>query len=123
MPNPRRTLAGAAVAALVFILLAVNVAILVLGRQTQRDAESLTAAVADCQAASGTCYTRNQERLAALIRQLNMANLYLVQCAKVTNTDSELEECVEQRFRAAGTSPLPAPQPTPATAQDDDKTP
>jgi hypothetical protein len=129
----RRTVAGAAAVVVLFLLLATNVAVLVMGRQTQREAEHLTATVADCQNETGTCYARSQQRITELIRQLNASNLYLVQCSKVTNTDDELAACVEQRLRDGGVPVLPAParptpapsaaEPTPSAAQDDDETP
>lgn len=123
MPNPtaRRTVGLAAAVVFLFILLAVNVAVLILGRQTQRDAAAVAATVADCQNTSGACYARSQQRIADFLRQQHIRNLYLVQCAKVTNTDAELEACVEQRLKAAAASSPPAP--TPSAAQDDDQTP
>lgn len=134
--NPaRRTLFAATITAVLFVLLALNVSVLVLSQQTQREAKKLAATVADCQSENGACYTRSQQRVAAFIEQMERSNLYLVQCSKVTNTDDELQACLDQRRadarNPAGPSPTPSspasptvsPEPTPSTAQDDDETP
>jgi hypothetical protein len=111
-----------AVAALVLLaLLVLNVAaMLVQDHRIVGNSTATSATVTDCTSPTGQCY-----------RRMLRTNVFIVQCAKTTNTDDELDACVASRLNAAGL-PVPAviaqgvkpdPGPTPSTAQDGDGTP
>lgn len=125
-----------AVGLALLLLLMLNVTVLFQNRnrslqnsQIIRNSAVTSQQIADCTTAGGECFERNQRNTVKIMRQLLSSNLYIAQCAKTTNTDSELEQCVMQRLSDAGLSPSgsvpPAvdPAPTPSAAQDEDVTP
>jgi hypothetical protein len=124
------------------MLLMLNVTVLFQNRarslqnsQIIRNSASTSQQIADCTSPGGTCFERSQRKTAEIMRRLLVTDLYIAQCAKVTNTDSELEQCVAQRLSDADLSPNigsapvpeptpePVPEPTPSAAQDDAVTP
>lgn len=134
--NENRRILGVAVVLL--LLLVLNVSVLFQNRhrsaqngQIIRNSAATSEQIADCTTVGGRCYQQSQKNTQAILSQLLVVNTYVVQCAKTTNTDDELNACVASRLKAAG---LPVPDaitkgaavnagPTPSAAQDDDPTP
>lgn len=118
----RRLLAGAA---LVAILLVVNLTVLIQNRQRGlqtgeviRNGAATSAQIADCTNVGGKCYEQSRAQTAAIIGQLIRSNLYIVECARKPDigSDAELEKCVQDRLdQPAANLPMPNAPATPAT--------
>lgn len=81
--------------------------------QVLRNQAQTNETIADCTKPTGTCYRDNQERTAALLRQLMQAQIYVQQCADSTTTDAQLQACVSRKLVEAndGTPLLPSSSP------------
>ncbi len=127
-----------AIALALLMLVTINVAILMQNRARSaetreiiRNSAATSERIADCTTAGGECYERSQRSAQDFLGQILIMNQYVVQCAKVTNTDDELQACVTERVKAArltppgdaGPSTGPSAGPTPSEAQDDEPTP
>jgi hypothetical protein len=133
-----------AVGVALLVLLVLNVAVLLQNRSRSlqngeilKNSAATSEYIADCTTPGRPCYQKNLANQGALLTRLLTSEAFVAQCAKVTNTDDELETCVNERLKAAGiglqldlsTAPpepgpaAPDPSPTPAEAQDSDVTP
>lgn len=77
-------------------------------RQILRNSVATSQQIADCTTPGRPCYEANQRRTAAVVGQLVRSNLYIAQCERISETDAELETCVQKR--------LAAPTPTPSSS-------
>ena len=128
------------VCSVLLLLLVINVTVLFQNRQRGlqtaeviRNSAATSQQIADCTNVGGKCYQEGQRRTAAVLVQLLDGYKIVAQCAKVTNTDDELDVCVDQRLKDAATAaspsapatpkPTPSTSPTPSAAQDEDVTP
>jgi hypothetical protein len=115
------------VASLVLVaLLVLSVTVLLQNRarslqngQILKNSAETSEFIANCTTPGRKCYEDNLRNQEKIIRQLIDANKALVQCAKVTNTDDELDACMNARLGGAS----PSASPTASAAQDDAVTP
>lgn len=135
-----------AVGVALLVLLVLNVAVLLQNRSRSlqngeilKNSAATSEYIADCTTPGRACYQENLANQASLLTRLLTSEAFIAQCTKVTNTDGELETCVNERLKAAGlglqldlssappttgpSSPEPDPEPTPSEAQDSDVTP
>jgi hypothetical protein len=121
-----------AVAVALLVLLVLTVAVLLQNRsrsiqsgQILRNSAATSDLIADCTSPGGKCYQESQKRTQGVLAQLVEINKIVAQCAKVTNTDDEMDTCVQARLKALPGKATPAPTagPTPSTAQDSGVTP
>lgn len=99
------------------VLVVLVLVILVQNRQTAaktrasiRTNAELSAVIADCTQVSGKCYEQQQANLRATINLLVESNKAIAQCARTTDSDTELNACVDAKLAAI----TPSSKPTPA---------
>lgn len=74
---------------------------------------SIARRIADCTTSGGQCYEDGQRRTGTAIQEIILGNIYIQQCAKVTQTDAELEQCVIRRMTSQPPQP-PSASPSPS---------
>jgi type II secretory pathway pseudopilin PulG len=114
------------VAGIVVVLLMLGVLLIILVQNQQRatvsrallrDNVSTSAQIADCTTAGGKCYEQGQRRSAEAVQQLINADVVIARCARSTDTDTQLQRCVDAGFAdLLKPSPAPSVAPSPSPA-------
>lgn len=120
-------LGGLAVVGLLVFWLAVMV---YQNNQLSQQLNNVTAQIADCTTAGGTCYEQGSSRTSTAIGDIIAANVFMAECARLfpgevgPAYDKKLEKCVYDRLTQAAAqraqaspSPSPSPQPSPSPTQ------
>lgn len=68
-------------------------------RELLKNNADLSARIADCTSVGGKCYEQGQLRLKGAIIQLTETNKAIVLCSKTTDSDAELDACVQARMK------------------------
>jgi len=98
--------------AMTTVLVALVLVILVQNRQTSKKTRAVirsnadvSAQIADCTKAGGRCYEQQQAQLRNTINLLVTSNKAIASCARSTDTEAELDACVDAKIAAAGAKP------------------
>jgi hypothetical protein len=98
------------------VLVALVLVILVQNRQTSAKTRSaittnakLSATIADCTSVGGKCYEQSQANLRKTIALLMESNKAIAECARSTDTDRQLDACVNAKLAAVAPGVEPAP--------------
>jgi hypothetical protein len=98
------------------VLVALVLVILVQNRQTAAKTRAaintnseLSAQIADCTKVGGKCYEQSQANLRKTIDLLLESNKAIAQCARSTDTDDELDACVEAKLKPLKIRITPTP--------------
>lgn len=77
-------------------------------RQILRNSAATSQQIADCTTPGRACYETNQRRTSEIVGQLVRSNIYIAQCQRVSDTDAELEKCVQDRLSQPAAKPSPS---------------
>lgn len=92
-----RVLVALALAALL-VLAGTCVVLLVQSRERGMAIRRVLSQVESCTTPGSACYDQNKRDQDAAIEKLLRSNIVIVECARQTTTDSQLESCVRQRL-------------------------